>query len=49
MIKTCFNGGKRAFETERAAKRHRSRNAKGRLKTYLCPYCKYYHLTDSNW
>lgn len=48
-MKTCINGNKRAFPSEKCAKSHRSRNAKGRFKVYFCNYCKYWHLTTSNW
>lgn len=44
-MKTCTNGDKIAFVSEKAARRHRGKNMYGRVRIYQCPYCRFYHFT----
>jgi hypothetical protein len=50
----CAKTGKRAFGSSDAAKRARKRYKKGArsehehsFRSYLCPYCDYYHNTST--
>lgn len=47
-MRLCSNGPKRAYDSEKSAKRARDRRRlKQRLYAYLCPYCRSFHLTSS--